>query len=469
MVSRRGLVGGALALAAGSTVLAGCGPNGSGSGGGGGNGEAGSGDLPNHVPYEGVTPDIEAGENGIPAAFFRYPADPVSTGVTPLQTSDPVSMLLVGSPPPAADEKNSWYKLITEAIGTTFDFTWGSWTNYGDKYQVTIASGNIPDLVMMQTVARFPKLLETKFTDLTPFLAGDKVADYPGLASFPTESWTVPQLNGRIWGVPQPRPPAGRVLTVRNDLAEKYGVGRNPEISSGEDFLDLMRELTDEGKKHWAMGANPAQWLLPLVANMTGAPNEYAEVDGQFVHQWETPEYKQAVEISAKIMKDGLLHPESVAGGKENFGWWQAGITSLYVQAFSGWQEYAASYPDWDLGAIVLPQWDGGGPAGLHLNEAGYTSWVGVSQQDSDDKVRELLKVMDYFASPFGTKEFLDVNYGIEGKHYKLDGTDPVPNADAAESEQISSLQYAGSHTRGSCTSRGRNRSSRTRTPTSPR
>lgn len=448
MVSRRGLMGSALALAGGA-ALAGCGPNGGGSGGSGGNGEAGSGKLPKRIPYEGAKPDIAAGENGIPDAFFKYPADVQSTGRMPLSTSDPVSMLLVGSPPAAKDADNPWYQLLTKQIGTDFKFTWGSWSNYGEKYQVTIASGDIPDLVMMQTVASFPKLLEAKFTDLTPFLADDAIADYPGLASFPTPSWKVPQLNGRIWGIPQPRPPAGRVLTVRNDLAEKYGVGRNPKINSGEDLLDLMKELSDEGKKHWSMGADPQQWTLPMVANMMGAPNEWAEQDGQFVHQWSTPEFRAAIEVTKKMFDDGLLHPQSVVEGAANFDWWSSGVTTLYMQAFSGYPEYAASNPDWDLAAIVLPKWDGGGPAGVHLSEAGYSSWVGISKQDSDDKVKELLKVVDYIGSPFGTKEFLEINYGIEGTHYELEGTDPVPNKDSTKADQNRSILYAGSQYKG--------------------
>lgn len=442
MLSRRTLIGSGIALAGATTTLAGCRSNeGNGTG---GTGDAGSGALPDHIPYEGVSPDIPAGEDGIPAGFFTYPGEPVQVGETPLGITDPISALLVGSAPAMKPAENSWYQLITDAIGTDFDFSWGGWTEYGDKYQVMIASGDVPDLVMMQTVAQFPKLLDTLFTDLTDFLGGDKIADYPGLASIPTPSWKATQLNGRVWGIPQPRPPAGRVLSIRNDLAEERGVGRNPTIGSGEDLIDLMTELTRPGDKQFAMGANPEQWLLPMIATMTGAPNGYIEQDGVFVHQWETPEFRQALEESVRIMEAGLLHPLSVSEGA-NFDWWRSGATTLYCQAFSGWANYAPSFPEWDLGALILPRWDGGGPAPVHLSEAAYSSWVGVSQQASDDRVRDLLRVADYIASPFGTQEFLDVNYGVEGTHYDFRGTDPIPDAEAAEQEKYRSLLYAGS------------------------
>src|SRR5690606_26283120 len=103
----------------------------------------------------------------------------------------------------------------------------------------------------------------------------------------------------------------------------------------------------------------------------------YTERDGGFVHQWETPEFRQALEESVRIMEARLLHPLSVSEAA-NFDWWRSGATTLYCQAFSGWASYAPTFPEWDLGAIVLPRWDGSGPAPIHLSDAAYSQWVGI-------------------------------------------------------------------------------------------
>jgi putative aldouronate transport system substrate-binding protein len=47
-------------------------------------------------------------------------------------------------------------------------------------------------------------------------------------------------------------------------------------------------------------------------------------------------------------------------------------------------------------------------------------------KKTSPDRVEELLRIHDWIASPFGTEEYLFVEYGSEGRDYRLDGTDPI-------------------------------------------
>ena len=39
--------------------------------------EAGSGELPTRVPFTSVKPDLPEVEGGVPAAYFKYPENPV--------------------------------------------------------------------------------------------------------------------------------------------------------------------------------------------------------------------------------------------------------------------------------------------------------------------------------------------------------------------------------------------------------
>ena len=51
-------------------------------------------------------------------------------------------------------------------------------------------------------------------------------------------------------------------------------------------------------------------------------------------------------------------------------------------------------------------------------------------KQSSADRVREILSVLDFFSAPFGTQEYVLLNYGIEGTDFKYgpDGN-PIPTA----------------------------------------
>lgn len=439
-ISRRGLLAGAAGL--GVAAVAGCGSDGTdGAGGTGG----GSGDFqyPTHRPYEGVKPEFPAAEGGIPAGYTALPDELASTGSVPLPAVDPISMLIQGSPPAVAFEDNSYYQALTADAGAQFEVAFGGYATYTDKFQVTMASDNLPDVVMMTNVRQLPDLLEAKFTDLTDFLSGDAVLEYPSLATFREEHWKVGVLNNRLWGVVQPRPSAeGILLQARGDLLAKRGVDPSTTLSDGEDFMALLAELTDPKSNVFAMAQVPTDWLIRLVREMFGTPNGWREEGGSFTHEYETPEMAAAIEQMAKIWKAGYLHPESFTQA-DTASWWQAGTISLQINGMSGWTASAQQHPEWDMTGFIAPKWEGGGAAAKHTADAAYPAYAAIRQQDSPDRVKEILRVMDYIASPFGTKEWMTVNFGVEGKHYTLADGKPT-ETDLLEQEEFK-IGYLGS------------------------
>ena len=42
-------------------------------------------------------------------------------------------------------------------------------------------------------------------------------------------------------------------------------------------------------------------------------------------------------------------------------------------------------------------------------------------KKTDEGRIRELLALMDYLSAPFGTKEYLQKNFGVEGQQYQLD------------------------------------------------
>jgi putative aldouronate transport system substrate-binding protein len=62
--------------------------------------------------------------------------------------------------------------------------------DYGTKLNTTIAGGQLPDLLSLgsgngSAVANLPDFLNAMCMDLTPFLSGDAVKEYPNLANLP--------------------------------------------------------------------------------------------------------------------------------------------------------------------------------------------------------------------------------------------------------------------------------------------
>ncbi|OYN92622.1 extracellular solute-binding protein [Parenemella sanctibonifatiensis] len=441
MVSRRQLLGGAGGAALAIAGLSACSSD------GGGETTSGSqqGDTqqPTYTPFPGAPePDLPADPDaGVPPAYFSYP-EISDAGPLPRPEIAPFSIMAQATGIPAGD--NTWSALLAEQMGAKFELIAAPSAEYTSKFQVMMASNDLPDLLQIATVPQFPQLLEAKMTDLTPYLAGDAINNYPGLASIMPKTWEIPLVNGKYWGVSQSRPPAGRIISTRGDILAERGLEATQSPANGEEFLDILRELSGGGK--FAMGADPYGWLLPALLEMMGAPNAWSEEGGKFTHQFESPIYKEALAVAAQVWDEGLLHPESISNPGNNSMWLTGGVTSLYIQAFTGWQTFAQNYPDWGISYLELPQWDGGGPAPIHAGPAGYGAWVGITKQDSEERVLELLGILDYIASPFGSTEYTALSWGVEGTHYNLDESgNPAIVAAARERDQVGGIGYAGS------------------------
>jgi len=419
--TRRRLLAGTVGLAA-AAGLGACAPDGPGVG--SSPSAAGTVSLPAHVPYDGVKPDLAGTAEGVAAGFFGFPQPPIERPGFPLPSTVPATALLQGTPPLMAPDQNSAYRRAREQAGNNLDATVVSSTNYLDKFQVTAASGDYPDFVHIMPVPQYPKLLEKSFTDLTDILAGDGVTKYPALANIPTATWQSASVNGRIWGVPQPRPPAGTVLSTRGDLLAKRGLDPNPQVSTGKEFVELLAALTDKRNNQFALGQDPAAWVLPLLLQMKDAPAPWSVVDGRFVSQLESEQMKEALVECAAIVQAGYTHPNSFT--PQTAEWLRAGTIALYHQGFTGWGLWTRANPEWNLGIVRLPKWDGGGMAPIYKSVPGYYIFVGIRKQQDQKRLEELLTIADFIASPFGTQQFLDVNYGAAGSTYDLVDGNPT-------------------------------------------
>src|SRR5699024_413631 len=118
-------------------------------------------------------------------------------------------------------DRNQWWQRINSDLGEPITLTAVPSTEYTAKFQTSVAGEALGDLTQIVVVPQMPQMLNSLFTDLTPHLGGEAVEKYPHLANQPPASWQVATVAGKIWGVPQPRIPAGRVMLTRGDIFEE--------------------------------------------------------------------------------------------------------------------------------------------------------------------------------------------------------------------------------------------------------
>jgi putative aldouronate transport system substrate-binding protein len=433
--SRRRLLagaGGAAALAA-TGGLASC--SSGDSGGSGGDPANNTAVLPTYVPYTGVQPDLPGTEQGVDPAFRNFPADnPTSVEDVPGHGETVSGMANIYFAVPPGVGNNSYWQGLNDRLGVDLQLQMVSNADYLQKFPTVIAGNELPDMLQVPNpasgstfpVPNMPQLLEKRFTDLSEHLSGDAVKEYPNLANIPTRTWKATVYNNGIYGIPIPRGAIGNYHFIRQDLFEAAGV--SPEPKSYDELVDATKALTDPKSRRWAFSLfnQPRQ----LLGRMNDEPNVWAEEGGKLTHVYETDQYAQTVTDLIAMWKSGVMHPDSFNTAQPFKQLFNAGTCAINAaDGYPGWIQYQldnASNPGFKLGLMPVHLRDGGGLA--HWNYGnGYFAITLLKQQEDPEKVKTVLRVLNWLAAPFGTEEYKYRLYGQEGVDHTVDaGGNPV-------------------------------------------
>ena len=323
-------------------------------------------------------------------------------------------------------------------LGSKIEFQITDGNTYGDKLATVLASSkDVADWVCVPTWNMPPRfgseIVGNVFEDLTPYLAGDKVKNYPNLANIPSDAWKFCVFNGKLYGLPFPGAIITDAIFYRDDLLKKMGI--TPDVKNGDDLLALALELTDKKAGRW--GADDL-WNTSVIIH--AVPPKWKLDAGKLVHRVETDEYRAALEWNAKLFASGAVHPDAVADkASEAKARFQSGKTLIMNDGLGGWNEALrdnlASNPSYSQQPFDPFAADGGTPVLFKGNPTNIFSFL--KKSDDKKKITELLGLANLLAAPFGTTECDVITNGVEGVHYtkNSDGL-PVPTTLAAKELQ---------------------------------
>jgi len=381
-------------------------------------------------PRSVVAPDLPAKPNGVPAVYLSYPANPKRLRDDVPAKGGTVSVLKqgdVGQLPAVRD--NSFWQELNKRVGATVELTQVVSADYNAKLATLVAGEDLPDLVQLTyTYPRLPGLLSARFQDLSPWLSGDGIRRWPNLASIPEFGWQSVSFNGGIWGIPWVfASRAGSENRLRQDVLSARGLSQE-EVTDWASFKEFCGELTDPRADVWAI-SDLQSTALTMTKEMFGVVNGWAIRDGHFIRDFEVEGYADMLSAVDQLRRDGLIYPDPAATLNDSQVNFIAGRTVLIRQAWTnryGLQARARVEGATELvqGGLVVPRHDGGGPAD-HFTNSGLFTFTGLTKA-SDDRIEELLGVLDWLASPFGSEERLFTRFGVPEVHYTLQGTDPV-------------------------------------------
>jgi putative aldouronate transport system substrate-binding protein len=422
----------AATVAGGMPLLAACGSSDNGSSQGSSSGKGANKLLPAYVASNVVTPDIPS-KNGSSLGFTA------KLDLAGLKTSVPeklgkggkVSIMspFWGSPP-----KNdcAYYKAMNGVTGVEVQWQNQDGNTYDQKLGAVLASSDVPDMVVVPSWnmgGKIPSAIIGKFADLGPYLSGDKVKDYPNLAAVPTDAWRRCIFGGKLRGLPMPASYVTNIVPLyRKDIFAKEGY----EVPrSLDDFMALAKDITNAKAKRWA--CLDMKWTaFNCFGVLSGSekPLGWNLADGKMVYRVETQEYLEALEWTRKLFAAGYVHPDAKLGkssATDPGPKFAAGEFLIYNQDISQWwsrtAEQATQNPDYKIWGMDIWGHDGGDPVLWAAQPAGIFAFI--NKKASESAIRDLLAVADVTAAPYGTKEYMFTNYGVEGTHYTV--KDGVP------------------------------------------
>ena len=166
-----------------------------------------------------------------------------------------VNMYLIGDTP------NDWDRILEltneylEPFNTSLNVTIMSWSDYQTMYSLVLAGGEQVDLIFTAPWCyMYTEAAKGSFYELTDeFIANNMPLTNKYQAA---ESWDETTISGKTIAVPSNvASPMGKIVAIRQDLADKYGIS---ELTTWEDYMNFCQTIAEQETPQSGIYAMPA-------------------------------------------------------------------------------------------------------------------------------------------------------------------------------------------------------------------
>ncbi|MEV0587403.1 extracellular solute-binding protein [Nonomuraea sp. NPDC050310] len=387
--------------------------------------------LPTYTPLaNALKADLPGTAAGVPDGFFTYPKQLIRAVPTPpLSGATITAATSTFLPPPPPRAQNPAWQEIEKRLGGKVELTIVAADDWQTKFNTMVAGNTLPDLFQYtagQGVNNLPAFAASQCADLTALLSGDAIKAYPNLAAIPEIFWKQCIVGGRLYGLPIPRNLVGGMGFYRAEMFAEAGITDLAQITDADRLLEALKAVTDPDRGRWGViTATGGLFGLSIFAQLFGAPNGWRldKATGKLTAGFETEEYKAAVEFVIKLREAGVIYPGSEGFDslkrKNEFNSGKAAMTYDGLPAYLGPTGYLQTQKKIDPKADPRPITPFLPSAKAFLNNIVYA--VNLVKKGDEAHVKDVLKVADFFSSPFGSEEYTLVNYGVEGTDHTRD------------------------------------------------
>lgn len=355
---------------------------------------------------------------------------------------------LLSSTAPSSD--GELQTAIEEHIGTGLDMTWVPNSSYDERFNVMMASDDIPHVVVVQgKTGAFTQAAEAgAYWDLTDYLE-----QYENLTPESDEIRLAASVNGQSYGVLRLRDPMRAAVILRRDWLDNLGLD---EPESVDDLYEIARAFTEddpnESGSDDTYGLIIPQWNgfanggpYDLIEVWHGAPNAWGEDDdGRLYPAFEDEAFFESVNFTKDMIDNGYVNSDFAtmdsATWNEPFFNGEGGII-IDVSSRAGQllnlfkEEHPEDYTDY---VTMVGNLDGPDGDLRAYPTSGYFGFLAIptATVQTEEELHEVLSILNDLSAQEGQ---VLLNHGIEGRNFEVVEDRARPIADGgAEVETIS-------------------------------
>jgi putative aldouronate transport system substrate-binding protein len=255
----------------------------------------------------GNSNDKEAASSSVSSSASPSATAGASTGAATEEIGN-VSMMNIYYSNTAPDDNGAIIKAVEEISKTNLNITYVPSNVYPEKFNVTMSSGEMPQVIMVEdpfNPAALNAIRSGMFWDITPYLG-----EFPNLAKFNEQVMKNLEIDGKTYVIPRPRPFVRPGLVIRKDWLEKVGLELPKTIDEFYTMIKAFKENDPDGNgKADTYGLMTYEGLIPTdIYSWFGAPNNWKVEDGKFIKDFETAEYKEGLKFVRKLYSEGLIN-----------------------------------------------------------------------------------------------------------------------------------------------------------------
>ncbi|MDF2958675.1 MAG: putative multiple sugar transport system substrate-binding protein YtcQ [Paenibacillus sp.] len=337
-------------------------------------------------------------------------------------------------------------KLIQQVTGTNLNVTWVPSSNYADKLNATIASGDMPKVLGVidpKNPGIVNAVRSNVFWEVGPYLK-----DYPRLSKLNPVLKNNIMMDGKLYGTPRHIDIAFYAAIYRTDWLENVGLKPPTNLDELYNVIKAFAEKDpDKNGKNDTLGLVEGENLTGFNTMLVyfGGPNNWALENNKLIPAHLTPAYMDTMKFYRKLYQEKLLNQDfpTMKQAKDLLSNQKAGIyigdLGVFNQTLPLIQQKTPN-AHMDIAPIIGKKGD------LHYPNKGFSGLYMIPKSSVKTEA-ELKRILDYFEKLADPKIQTLMEWGIEGQHYVMENGKPKKTNEAKYQEEIDILRRLKPHT----------------------